>query len=116
MASVEQVQGSETAAEEVVNTVVEEGARLAREDHVTPLCGEGCAQELRLRRLARAVGSLEGHEHEPPRYAATTPEGGAAVGRANRDGPCSTSSRSTGPLPGARARSQRLFSSLSHSP
>ena len=28
MASVEQVQGSETAAEEVVNTVVEEGARL----------------------------------------------------------------------------------------
>src|SRR5689334_23625264 len=28
MASVEQVQGSETTAEEVVNTVVEEGARL----------------------------------------------------------------------------------------
>ena len=38
-------------------------ARLAREDDVAALRGERRAQELRLRRLPRAVGSLERNEH-----------------------------------------------------
>src|SRR5262249_44864666 len=99
--------------DECAHSLAELGAtRLAREDDVTALRGESRAQKLRLRRLARAVGSLEGHEHEPPRYAAAAREGGAAAGRANRDGPWSTSSRSPAPPPGAPARSQWRFWSL----
>ena len=40
--------------------------RFAGRHHLAPFAGERVVQELRLRRLARPVHSLEGHEHAAP--------------------------------------------------
>src|SRR5256885_11921070 len=45
-----------------------------------PIC-QRRSEQLSLRRLTRAVGSLEGHEHEPPRYAARAREERQHAGR-----------------------------------
>ena len=54
---------------EVAHLLAELGpARFARRDDLEAVRLEMCAQELRLRRLSRAVETLEGDEHRPPSY------------------------------------------------
>ena len=56
-------------------------ARLAGQHDIATLTGQRRSEQLGLRRLTRAVGSLEGHEHEPPRYAARAREEQQHAGR-----------------------------------
>ena len=55
-----------TVEQELADALAEvRPARLARADDLSTLRLEGLAQELGLRRLARAVQAFEGHEHQP---------------------------------------------------
>ena len=71
-----------------------------------PSAGQGRAQELRLRRLPRAVGSLEGHEHGRQRYGVRREERPLA-GRTVTVRGARPATRSRLPLAHGRARRER---------